>query len=217
MPSQKEDQSKVSISKLQHIQKPVLTHHKTLSFLIDIVYCSRLISEPALSIGTRPTGQTLAKERQLIEVQQTLTDARGGGVGNGTLGGGRLAGGGFGEVAAAMHAAGGWRPGVGGIVQRPYNKDQGFCVFWDYLTGLPKRSGSKVIGKVRKTAQLLQVVHVKRLAWGQPVISLGTSHRLTLPCPDPQIAVGRSTTRLSKVCLPLLALDVPARFSVLCC
>ncbi|CAN0410454.1 unnamed protein product, partial [Ectocarpus sp. 12 AP-2014] len=93
--------------------------------------------------------KTLAKERQLIEVQQTLTDARGGGAGNSALGGGRLAGGGFGEVAAALHAAAGWRPGVGGIVQRPYNKDQGFCVFWDYLTGLPKRSGSKVIGKVR--------------------------------------------------------------------
>ncbi|CAM9483080.1 unnamed protein product [Ectocarpus sp. 4 AP-2014] len=93
--------------------------------------------------------KALAKERQLIEVQQTLTDARGGGACNSALGGGRLAAGGFGEVAAALHVAGGWRPGVGGIVQRPYNKDQGFCVFWDYLTGLPKRSGSKVIGKVR--------------------------------------------------------------------
>lgn len=88
--------------------------------------------------------QTLAKERQLMEVQQTLNGARGGGE----LGEGRYPGS-LGGVATIMQAAGGWRPGVGGIVQRPYKKDHGFCVFWDYLTGLPKRSGSKVIGKVR--------------------------------------------------------------------
>lgn len=80
-----------------------------------------------------------------MAVQQTLTDARGGGGGHG----GRPYAG-FGGVATTLQAAGGWRPGVGGIVQRPYNKDQGFCVFWDYLTGLPKRSGSKIIGKVGK-------------------------------------------------------------------
>lgn len=84
-----------------------------------------------------------------MEVQQTLNGARGGGGGIGGLGEGRYFGG-MGGVAAAMQAAGGWRPGVGGIVQRPYNKDRGFCVFWDYLTGLPKRSGSKIIGKVRR-------------------------------------------------------------------
>lgn len=78
-----------------------------------------------------------------MEVQQTLNGARG--VGGG--GEGRYPGG-LGGVATIMQAAGGWRPGVGGIVQRPYNKDHGFCVFWDYLTGLPKRSGSKVVGKV---------------------------------------------------------------------
>eukprot|EP00903_Cladosiphon_okamuranus_P014233 g13222.t1 len=88
--------------------------------------------------------KTLARERQLMEVQQTLNGARGGGGG----GGGRYPGG-LGGVTTTMLAAGGWRPGVGGIMQRPYNKDHGFCVFWDYLTGLPKRSGSKVIGKVR--------------------------------------------------------------------
>lgn len=80
-----------------------------------------------------------------MEVQQTLNGARGGGG----LGEGRYPGG-LGGAARVMQAAGGWRPGVGGIVQRPYSKDRGFCVFWDYLTGLPKRSGSKVIGKVRR-------------------------------------------------------------------
>lgn len=55
---------------------------------------------------------------------------------------------GLAEAATAMQASVGWRPGVGGIVQRPYNQDKGLCVFWDYLLGLPKRSGSKIVGKV---------------------------------------------------------------------
>lgn len=81
-----------------------------------------------------------------MEVQQTLNGARGGGGGGG-LGN---QGGPAGPGSTFMRAAGGWRPGVGGIMERPYNKDNGFCVFWDYLTALPKRSGSKVIGKVRR-------------------------------------------------------------------
>lgn len=97
----------------------------------------------------------LAKERQLMEVQQTLsggpmlgTGGEGGGMGQ--LGA-RNGGAGLVGSVSAMQAAVGWRPGVGGIVQRPYNQDKGFCVFWDYLLGLPKRSGSKVIGKVSST------------------------------------------------------------------
>lgn len=83
-----------------------------------------------------------------MDVQQTLSGgARGGGGG---LGEGRYPGGGLGGVATTLQGAGAWRPGVGGIVQRPYNKDHGFCVFWDYITGLPKRNGSKIIGKVRR-------------------------------------------------------------------
>lgn len=81
-----------------------------------------------------------------MEVQQTLNGGRGGG-GGGLGNQGRPAG--LGGVSAFMRAAGGWRPGVGGVTDRPYNKDNGFCVFWDYLTALPKRSGSKIIGKVR--------------------------------------------------------------------
>lgn len=101
-----------------------------------------------------------------MAVQQTLTDARGSGGG----GHGSRPYGGFGGVATTLHTVGGWRPGVGGIVQRPYNKDQGFCVFWDYLTGLPKRSGSKIIGKVGK-ATLLDVV----------LLRASNDRRLSLP------------------------------------
>lgn len=61
-----------------------------------------------------------------------------------TLGGG----GGAPGVYSVLQAAMGSRPGVGGIVQRPYSQDTGFCVFWDYVLGLPKRNGSRVIGKV---------------------------------------------------------------------
>lgn len=84
----------------------------------------------------------LAKERQLMDVL---------GVGVGGVGPHRAVGGGGGVpgVSNVLQAAMGWRPGVGGIVQRPYSQDTGFCVFWDYLMGLPKRSGSRVIGKVR--------------------------------------------------------------------
>lgn len=80
-----------------------------------------------------------------MAVQQTLNGARGGGDGHGS----HAPHPGLGGVSAFMRAAGGWRPGVGGIMDRPYNKENGFCVFWDYLTALPKRSGSKIIGKVR--------------------------------------------------------------------
>eukprot|EP00752_Nemacystus_decipiens_P005082 g4612.t2 len=98
------------------------------------------ITEQKRNLQAIKIEKTLARERQLMEVQQAL---------NGPSGGGGLGEGRYPGVAPTMPAAGGWRPGVGGIVQRPYNKDHGFCVFWDYLTGLPKRSGSKVIGKVR--------------------------------------------------------------------
>lgn len=89
-----------------------------------------------------------------MEVQHTLSGNRFGGVP--PAGGGELLGragvhgamGPGGVAVAAVQAAGGWRPGIGGIMQRPYSKDRGFCVFWDYATGLPKRSGSKVVGKV---------------------------------------------------------------------
>lgn len=77
-----------------------------------------------------------------MEVQQTLNDPRGGG-GAGERYPGTLDG-----LTTSLRATGAWRPGVGGIVQRPYKKTHGFCVFWDYITGLPKRSGSKIIGKV---------------------------------------------------------------------
>lgn len=77
-----------------------------------------------------------------MEVQQTLNNPRGGG------GAGDRHPGSLGETPPGLQTTGGWRPGVGGIVQRPYKKNHGFCVFWDYLTALPKRSGSKIIGKV---------------------------------------------------------------------
>ena len=101
----------------------------------------------------RPNPQTLAKERQLMEVQQTLSGGRPGGGAQSmyVAAGGRSTNGGpeYGGEARTVQGVGGWRPGVGGIMQRPYNQDRGFCVFWDYILGLPKRSGSKVIGKAR--------------------------------------------------------------------
>lgn len=87
-----------------------------------------------------------------MEVQQTLSGGPTGGTGPG-MSGGRF--GMIGAVTTVSQAAAGWRPGVGGIVQRPYNRDAGFCVFWDYLLGLPKRSGSKVIGKVYSESELI--------------------------------------------------------------
>lgn len=85
-----------------------------------------------------------------MEAQHTLTGPRGGGgVGAvGGTGGAGEAGGAGDRYPGGLRAAEGWRPGVGGIVQRPYKKNHGFCVFWDYVTGLPKRNGSKIIGKV---------------------------------------------------------------------
>lgn len=97
--------------------------------------------------------QTLAKERQLMEVQQTLNDPRGGGGGGGT---GERYPGTLGGLATGLRA------GVGGIVQRPYKKTHGFCVFWDYITGLPKRSGSKLIGKVPVLLSLGVHSHLRR-------------------------------------------------------
>lgn len=38
---------------------------------------------------------------------------------------------------------------AGGIVQRPYNQEKGFGVFWDYLLRLPKKRGGKVVGNSR--------------------------------------------------------------------
>lgn len=35
-----------------------------------------------------------------------------------------------------------------GIAQRPYKRDEGFCVFWDYLVGLPKRREGNSIARV---------------------------------------------------------------------
>lgn len=89
-----------------------------------------------------------------MAVQQTLTTDPLGGAGGalaagGQYGAGRDGGVAYGAAAAGLHGTGGWRPGVGGILQRPYKQERGFCVLWDYLLGLPKRSGSKVIGKVR--------------------------------------------------------------------
>lgn len=94
----------------------------------------------------------LTKERQLMAVQH-LSD---GGLEGGALGaaggyggkGGLHGTSGFAGASSTLQGVGGWRPGVGGIMQRPYAQDKGFCVFWDYLLGLPKRSGSRIIGKV---------------------------------------------------------------------
>ncbi|CAM9234915.1 unnamed protein product, partial [Discosporangium mesarthrocarpum] len=72
----------------------------------------------------------LAKENQLMEVQKLALQGGEGIKGKRGIGG-------------VMS-----RPGVGGIVQRPYSEDDGFCVFWDYILGLPRRRGSRVIFKV---------------------------------------------------------------------